>query len=163
MRSSLLTLLCIAVVLSLGPLTALAGVLNVPADFPTIQGAIDAADPGDCILVAPGTYVENIDFLGKAITVMSSGGAAVTTIDGNAAGSVVSFVNGESETSVIDGFTITNGSGVLNGGGINCEDAFPTIINNTISGNTCAASGAGISLLSTASFLSIPGNIVNNT
>jgi len=36
------------------------GVLNVPADYPTIQGAVDAAVEGDLILIAPGTYQEAI-------------------------------------------------------------------------------------------------------
>jgi hypothetical protein len=36
------------------------GVLNVPADFPTIQGAVDAAVEGDLILIAPGTYTEAV-------------------------------------------------------------------------------------------------------
>jgi len=36
------------------------GVLNVPADYPTIQGAVDAAVEGDLILIAPGTYSEAV-------------------------------------------------------------------------------------------------------
>ena len=36
------------------------GVLNVPADYPTIQGAVDAAVEGDLILIAPGTYTEAV-------------------------------------------------------------------------------------------------------
>jgi len=58
-----------------------ADTIHVPADYATIQGAIDAAVNGDIVLVAPGTYVENLDFLGKAITVQSSDGAEVTVVD----------------------------------------------------------------------------------
>ena len=53
---------------------AVAGTIHVPSDQPTIQDAIDAAMDGDTVLVAPGTYFENIDFLGKAIVVTSEAG-----------------------------------------------------------------------------------------
>ena len=58
--------------------------VHVPADFPTIQEAIDAAASHDTILVAPGTYVENLDTLGKDLTLRSEAGPAVTVIDGEA-------------------------------------------------------------------------------
>ena len=67
--------------------------IAVPKDYPTIQEAIDAAENKDTVLVAPGTYVENIDFKEKAITVTSSEGASVTAIDGNDIGSVVIIKN----------------------------------------------------------------------
>ena len=86
--------------------------INVPGDQPSIQAGIDAALAGDTVLVAPGTYLEKIDFTGKAITVESSGGAAVTTIDAFlfADPDVVSFISGETNASVLRGFTIQSGA-----------------------------------------------------
>jgi len=115
-----------AVILVL-PTTALSATIYVPDNYAKIQGAIDASANGDLIIVRPGAYLENIDFVGKMITVQSEQGAVVTTIDGNQAGSVVVFQTGEDENSRLDGFTITNGSGTLDpyghnrGGGIYCD------------------------------------------
>ena len=75
-------------------LSATAATLEVSSGaYSTIQGAIAAAAPNDEIIVGPGTYAETIDFLGKAITVRSSGGAEVTILDGTGLnGSVVRCV-----------------------------------------------------------------------
>ena len=62
---------------------AVADVIEVPGHHPTIQEAIDAAGNGDTIEVAPDTYTERIDFLGKAITLRSTDGPEVTIIDGS--------------------------------------------------------------------------------
>ncbi len=120
-----------------------AATINVPADQPTIQAAINAAVTGDTVLVAPGTYKENINFMGKAITVTSSGGAKVTTIDGGLAASVVTFSSGETTASVLSGFTITNGKASFGGGGIEISSASPTILKNVIKKNQ-ACDGDGI-------------------
>jgi len=121
--------------------------IDVPKDYPTIQQALDVASYGDIIIVAPGTYIENITFKGKAITVKSSGGNGVTTIDGNQAGCVVMFGGNECMDSILDGFTLTNGTGTnwssYYGGGIYCGASSLTIRNNIISGNT-ANYGGGI-------------------
>jgi len=101
----------LACALLLFPCSAIAATIHVPADQSTIQAGIDAAFDGDLVLVSPGTYLENIDFLGKGITVQSEQGDDLTVIDGNQNGSVVSFANGEPEDAVLDGFTIINGSG----------------------------------------------------
>ncbi|WP_299461269.1 hypothetical protein [uncultured Microscilla sp.] len=46
-------------------------ILKVPEDFRTIQAAIDAAHEDSVILLAPGTYQENIDFTDKNVLVAS--------------------------------------------------------------------------------------------
>jgi hypothetical protein len=118
--------------------------IKVPADYSTIQAAINAAVDGDTVLVSDGTYTEKIDFNGKAITVQSVNGAASTTIDGGDIFRVVSFLSGELATSVLNGFTITNGYSLYgDGGGIYCYSSSPTITNCTIIGNS-AHDGGGI-------------------
>lgn len=136
-----------------------ASTIYVPDDQPTIQAGIDAAAGGDFVLVAPGTYVESIDFLGKAITLRSVEGAAETIIDGNQSGSVVTFAGGEGLGTVIDDFTIRNGSGtyymevpggwLYYGGGMFCSGASPMIANCTISSNS-ADKGGGIGCIDQA-------------
>ena len=123
--------------------SAEASIINVPADQPTIQAGINAAAKGDTVLVAPGRYTENINFMGKAITVKSSGGAKVTIIDGGGAGSVVTFSSGELRSSVLRGFTITNGHASFGGGGIEISSASPTIAGNVVENNK-ACDGDGI-------------------
>jgi len=116
--------------------------------YNSIQAAIDAALPGDEVLVYDGTYIENIDFKGKTIAVRSKNGPAATVIDGNANGSVVLFVSHENSGAVLDGFTLTGGNGLASssdriGGGICILDSSPTI-NNCIITNNGAVYGGGI-------------------
>lgn len=118
--------------------------IYVPDDYSEIQQAIDASDSGDTVIVRPGTYIEDIDFKGKAITVRSERGAEVTTIDGGTGiYATVRFRNGEGPTTVIEGFTITNGD-CVQGGGILCNESSPTITNNIIVGNKVSKQGGGI-------------------
>ncbi|MCH8343987.1 MAG: right-handed parallel beta-helix repeat-containing protein [Planctomycetes bacterium] len=126
----------VAVVCVLLSGTTVADTLHVPGDFPTIQEAINAAMDGDEVEVHPGTYNEAIDFLGKAITVRSSDGPDVTTIDATGLNdSVVKCVSGEGPETVLQGFTITGGSGP-SGGGMRNISSSPTVTNCTFSGNT---------------------------
>src|SRR5262249_16946152 len=124
--------------------------INVPADQPTIQQGIVAASDGDRVLVAPGTYAEHIDFLGKAIQVIGTGGSSATTLDGGGIGHVLTFQTGETDQSVLTGFTITHGlagGDFLDGrgGGILVAAASPSITGNVIRENA-ACSGGGIAM-----------------
>ena len=60
--------------------------IHVPGDQPSIQAGVDAAQPGDSVLVAPGEYsgIDNteIDFGGKEISLVSEAGAEATAING---------------------------------------------------------------------------------
>ena len=145
-----ITLAALPLALALVSSPSRGDVIYVPGDHSTIQGAIDAAAWGDVIIVKPGTYPENIDFLGKGIVVKSEQGSSVTTIDGGSPvdpnrGSVVTFQSGETADAVLDGFTITNGTGYvfspgsaprIYGGGIYCVYSSPTIQNSVITGNS---------------------------
>ena len=128
---------------------SLGGIIHVPADVPTIQTAIEEAQPFDTIIVAPGTYHESVNFLNKAITVLSSEGATATIIDATGlSGSVVTCSSGEGQDTVLDGFTITGGTGTFigptrYGGGMLNYYSSPTVTNCTFSGNT-ANSGGGM-------------------
>lgn len=155
----LISMIMLAFLLSAESASAKA-VINVPGDSPTIQGAIDVADPGDTVLVAPGTYYENLNFGGKAITVESTQGPEATIIDGNQAGSVVTFVSGEGPSSVLRGFTLQRGLAGFDGGGMNILSSSPTVVGNIITDNRACTGGAGIS----ARFSSarIEGNLITN-
>ncbi|MHC4573784.1 MAG: choice-of-anchor Q domain-containing protein, partial [Planctomycetota bacterium] len=108
-----------------------------------IQEAIDDADDGDEIIVSPGTYCENIDFLGKNIVVHSADPTnpsvvSKTRIDGRQLGSVVTFEGMESAACLLSGFTICNGAvrdWPLAGGGIYGNGTLATIEYNIIMKN----------------------------
>ncbi|MDP6668491.1 MAG: S8 family serine peptidase [Candidatus Krumholzibacteria bacterium] len=132
-----------------------ASIVYVPADYGTIQAAIDASLSGDSIYVSPGIYSgignRDLDFGGKDLLLQSLSGPELTII--NAGGSAASnhrafhFHSGETSSAVLDGFTITgayqDGSYPEDqGGGIYVFGCDPTIRNCQFGDNYALNGGA---------------------
>jgi len=86
-----------------------------------IQQALCLSIAGDEIVVAPGTYAENLQFCGPDVVLRSSdvrnpAAVASTIIDGGGAGPTVWFVGTETEACLLSGFTIRNGKADYGGG-----------------------------------------------
>ncbi len=126
----------------------LARIIRIPADYPTIQQGLNAANYGDTVLVASGTYYENIIWPSvDGIQLDSETGATSTIIDGDTSASVIAIRSGITNSTLIYGFTIRNGKATT-GAGIYLYDASPTIFNNIIRDNLTTGSsyshGGGI-------------------
>ena len=117
------------VFVTFGAAAANCATIRVPSDQPTIQAGIDAASDGDSVLVAPGSYVENVGFKGKKITVLSADGPETTIIEPvSTSAPTVAFVGGEDTNTVLEGFTIRNGSRNIEING----NAAPRILDNRV-------------------------------
>lgn len=150
--------------------------------YTTIQDAIDEAVNGDTVIVNDGNYTgegnRDIDFNGKAIIVRSENGPENCIIDCQASSGNqhrgFTFHNGEGNSSLLDGFTITNGYGPNEdlgngirsyGGAILCNGSSPTITRCKIEVNS-AKFGGGIYSISASpkiDYCTISGNSVTNT
>jgi hypothetical protein len=81
------------------------------ADDTDIQSAISHSRSGDRIEVAPCTYEGSISFKGRAVRIVSTGGAGVTTILATPGEAAVKVKKGEGAGTELSGFTITGGGG----------------------------------------------------
>ena len=129
------------------------GILNVPGEYSTIQSAINAAINGQTVQVAVGTYIENINFNGKNISVIGAD-QGTTIIDGDSSEAVVMFRNGETRSALLQNFTITNGNANNDnwpysddGGGILINEySSPTLRNLTVTSNYGSDYGGGVAI-----------------
>lgn len=128
--TSIVTVAMVSAVI-FGGVAGHAEVIHVPADHPTIQAAIDAAQDGDEIVVAPGGYFETINLLGKAITLRSAAGPEKTIIKGQGNATAVTCDSGEGPDTVIEGFTVRNTwnpFGSPDAAGMNNIGSSPTVV-----------------------------------
>jgi len=148
-------------------------VINVPNDFSTIQEAINAADQGDIIQVASGTYYEHV-VVNKSVTLLGQD-PSTTIIDGYGTGTVALL---NVSNVVFKNFTVRNGGfnwGVFayyvddnsilnsifsnNGGGIGLHASK----NNNIENNTVLHNQWGITLTTNSTGNVIRNNLIMNS
>jgi hypothetical protein len=114
-------------------------------DYVTIQEGIDAAAPGDTVLVLPGIYFgegnHEIDCLGKAITITSTLTRDPAVVFCGYMGRGFVCQSGETAATVLRGFEII----YPDGGGIVCWNASPTIQDCVIEDGR-ASTGAGMNV-----------------
>lgn len=145
--------------------------IHVPADYGTIQEGIDAAGEGNTVLVAPGTYYENIT-VDKNITLAShykvtgdTSYISSTIIDGGENGRVITIGSGLDSATLVTGFSITNGQNNSQGGGILIGAyADPVLDHLRVFGNA-AQYGGGLFMASSEAQIkecSFSGNTANN-
>ncbi len=165
MKAPVLTLLLLVASAIIHAVT-LQVALDGSQPYTAIQTAIEAANSGDTVLVHPGRYYENVDYIGKSLTVYSleattgdSTYISSTIIDGNQSGSCVAFRSNE-DNATLRGFTITNGIGypimddLHRGGGILIYCTGQINIQNCVITNNRSGIGGGIYLVQSSLFLS---------
>ncbi|MBA7476384.1 hypothetical protein ES707_11770 [subsurface metagenome] len=146
MRRFLSIVLVLGLILSFSLVTAVpaaAAPINVPGDYSTIQAAITAANPGDTVHVAAGTYYEQDILMKNGVDVLGAG-AGSTTIDAGGGGGHVVIANGVDSTTTIDGFTITGGYADIGGGMYIYNASSPTVSNCIFTGNRAVNYGGGM-------------------
>lgn len=124
--------------------------ITVPDDYPTIQEAINAANPGDIIFVKNGTYYENI-VVNKTVSLIGES-RENAIIDGNGTGIVISI---RANYTKLVSFSITNGqSGIWMIG--------RSILNNTVTYCKIMNNSAGIRLWGASNCTLTRNNVINN-
>lgn len=132
--------LIIMLMVALAAASTYATTIHVPADQPTIQEGINAAVTGDTVLVAPGTYSEQVVFAGRSVVLLSSGGSENTILSTSTGGVV--FPSGQGNSSIVKGFTIRD---AINASGIRINTGnSPSILACTLISNSGVENGGGI-------------------
>ena len=121
-------------------------------DYTAVQSALDAAQPGDTVLVHPGRYYENLVISTNNVSLISLEAVTddpmyidTTVIDGNSTGRCIRIIQ-NIHNSYIRGFTLLNGFSTGGGGGIALPTNTISILKNLNIHNNTAALGGGINI-----------------
>lgn len=136
---------------------AVSKIIIVPDEYPTIQAAIDVAEPKDVVYVRGGTYLEHV-IINKPLWLIGEG-ANRTVIDGQQSGATITI---KASNVLIKGFTITGGGtvGGLLGQGIGI--ALYNVANCTIINNRMISNRMSVYLHSSSKIIIYNNAIVNN-
>jgi hypothetical protein len=139
--------------------------------FLTIQFAVDCSFPLDTIMIAPGTYAQNLQLVWYQLNLVGAG--AGSTIIGPTPGSADPVVSipgafGFRLAMRISGVTITGGRSESNGGGISIgqypdRTGYLTLSDSVVTGNTAAFDGGGIFNEVGSALRLLNTRVVNNT
>jgi len=134
--------------------TASASTIYVPDNYSTIQSAVNAASPGDTIIVRDGTYIENIE-VNKRLTIRSENGSDSTIVRAEDPKEHVFEVTEDYVN--ISGFTVEDATWW-------CSDGISLYHANycNISNNICSNNGYGISLYHNSNNNSVANNKCTN-
>lgn len=136
-------IISISVCILVGCGVAMAKTVRVPEDSMSIFAGMTAAESGDTVLVAPGTYYERNIALRSGVCLRSGGDrAGLATIDAQGSGRVLTCVDLDSATRV-EGLVITGGYDPYNGAGAYCDASRLTFSDCRFVGNTVGSQGRG--------------------
>jgi hypothetical protein len=118
---------------------AAAATIHVPDDAPTIAAGIQAAGPGDTVIVAAGSYLEHDLALHEGLVLIGEGGSGAVIIDAQQSGRV--FYGEQITGATLQGITLANGFSPEDGGGARFRAC--TIVFTDIRITGCAAENGG--------------------
>lgn len=127
-------------------------IIHVPTQYPTIQEAINRANPGDTIFVHQGVYYENI-VANKSVSLVGED-KNLTIIDGNGTSSVIFIL---ANNVGVKNFTLRRSGILFYDNGIRIERSSGNVISN----NIISSNYGGISLFLSGNNV-ISGNIISN-